>query len=305
MPRASRSKKRPCDSTMAASSSWCARTPVKRRCCPRRGASSRGSSTTRFARLRPTSGFSPRSTSARPASTAAPSTSDAAATGSSSSGCRGVPLTEVGDFDVWRQASGWLAGMHGRLARDPGLAARRRCRAPRAVRPGALREPGWSGRNSTWRLTRHNHGRAASALPRWRRSTKAVLDEIAALPSGFVHGEFFASNVLVETAAGQVRVRPVDWEARGNGSDAHGSRRAHRRPLDGRRAGGAGDQLSRGGQRGTGTSLSHDDFMRALDCCRLQLAVQRLGWARQWTPPATHTQDWLGEALHAADRLGL
>ena len=54
-----------------------------------------------------------------------------------------------------------------------------------------------------------------------------------------------------------------------------------------------------------GTSLSHDDFMRALDCCRLQLAVQRLGWARQWTPPATHTQDWLGEALHAADRLGL
>ena len=38
-----------------------------------------------------------------------------------------------------------------------------------------------------------------------------------------------------------------------------------------------------------GTSLSHDDFMRALDCCRLQLAVQRFGWARQWTPPATHT----------------
>ena len=61
-----------CDSTMAASSSWCARTPVKRRCCPRRGASSRGSSTTRFARSRPTSGFSPRSRPARPASTAAP-----------------------------------------------------------------------------------------------------------------------------------------------------------------------------------------------------------------------------------------
>ena len=52
------------------------------------------------------------------------------------------------------------------------------------------------------------------------------------------------------------------------------------------------------------TSLSHDGFMRALDCCRLQLAIQRFGWARQWTPPATHRQDWLGEALRAADRLG-
>ena len=50
---------------------------------------------------------------------------------------RGVPLTEVGDFGVWRQVSGWLAWMHGRVARDPGLAARRRCRAARAVRPGA------------------------------------------------------------------------------------------------------------------------------------------------------------------------
>ena len=33
-----------------------------------------------------------------------------------------MPLTEVGDFGVWRQASGWLARMHGRVARDPGLA---------------------------------------------------------------------------------------------------------------------------------------------------------------------------------------
>jgi hypothetical protein len=53
-----------------------------------------------------------------------------------------------------------------------------------------------------------------------------------------------------------------------------------------------------------GTSVPHDDFMRALDCCRLQLAVQRVGWARGWTPPASHRQDWLGQALHAAERLG-
>ena len=30
---------------------------------------------------------------------------------------------------------------------------------------GRTREPGWSGRNNTWRLTRPNHGRSAAALP--------------------------------------------------------------------------------------------------------------------------------------------
>jgi hypothetical protein len=54
----------------------------------------------------------------------------------------------------------------------------------------------------------------------------------------------------------------------------------------------------------SGSAVPQRDFMRALDCCRLQLAVQRFGWAKQWTPPATHRQNWLGEALHAADRLG-
>ena len=115
---------------------------------------------------------------------------------------------------------------------------------------------------------------------------------------------FFASNVLVETAAGEVRVRPVDWEVAGMGPMLM--------DLAALTAGWTEDQRAelaisyRTGVSGeNGTSQSHDDFMRGLDCCRLQLAVQLLGWARQWTPPATHTQDWLGEALHAADRLGL
>jgi len=51
--------------------------------------------------------------------------------------------------------------------------------------------------------------------------------------------------------------------------------------------------------------LPPDAFLRALDCCRVQLAVQRIGWAEQWTPPAAHAQDWLGAALHAAARLSV
>jgi aminoglycoside phosphotransferase (APT) family kinase protein len=131
------------------------------------------------------------------------------------------------------------------------------------------------------------------------------LDELSALPTGFVHGEFFAANVLVEITAGLRRVRPVDWELAGVGpmlmdlaALTAGSW------TEGERA-----DLAASYQRAAAheprTAKSHDRFMRALDCCRLQLAVQRLGWARQWTPPATHRQDWLGEALSIAERLGI
>ena len=114
-----------------------------------------------------------------------------------------------------RRAAGWPGCTAGLRATPAWQAQPLPC--PSCGTTARIREPGWGGRNGTWTLTRHSHGRAAFALPRWRRSTKASSMEIAALPSGFVHGEFFASNVLVETAAGRVRVRPVDWEVAGMG----------------------------------------------------------------------------------------
>lgn len=48
-----------------------------------------------------------------------------------------------------------------------------------------------------------------------------------------------------------------------------------------------------------------DDFARALDYCRLHLAVQWLGWSPDWSPPRAHAQDWLGEAVRLAEGLGL
>ena len=215
----------------------------------------------------------------------------------------GVPLTEVGDFAVWRQVSGWLADVHGRLARDPGLAAAT-AQVPLVQYDRANAR--------VWMERAQQHLEADTARPRSIRRRFAslaskyerFLDELTALPTGFVHGEFFASNVLVEITAGGRRVRPVDWELSGIGPMLM--------DLAALTAGSWTDDeredlatsYHRVARAEPWTSLSHDDFMRALDCCRLQLAVQRCGWARQWTPPATHRQDWLGEALHTAGRLG-
>ena len=44
-------------------------------------------------------------------------------------------------------------------------------------------------------------------------------------------------------------------------------------------------------------------LMELLDCCRLQTALQWLGWAPDWSPPPEHTHDWLGEALNLAEQI--
>lgn len=213
---------------------------------------------------------------------------------------RGVPLTEVGDFGVWRTVSGWLAWMHDRVARNPEL--------PRAAATVPLVQYD-RAHSRLWMQRAQEHLDADTTQPQWRRlrfaslmsQYEGVLDEIDALPAGFVHGEFFASNVLVETQTGEVRVRPVDWEVAGMGPLLMDlAALTAGRWTDDERA-----ELAIAYNRESAMPLSRDDFVRAVDCCRLQLAVQRLGWATEWSPPASHKQDWLGEALYAAGRLGL
>ena len=75
---------------------------------------------------------------------------------------RGVPLTEVGDFDVWRQVSGWLAGMRPARARArPGGAA---ALVP-LVQYDRANARGWMERaQQHLEAARHSHGRSAATL---------------------------------------------------------------------------------------------------------------------------------------------
>ena len=130
---------------------------------------------------------------------------------------------------------------------------------------------------------------------------EAVVEEIAALPTGFVHGEFFASNVLVETAAGTVRVRPLDWELAGIGPLLIDLAALTAGTLDRRRADRAGDELSRRAQ----PAEPRHGFRTTPSCARSTAAacsspcsasdgrnsgrrrqhIRRTGSAKRFTPP--------------------
>src|SRR5207248_901904 len=49
-------------------------------------------------------------------------------------------------------------------------------------------------------------------------SFQKVVESIMKLPRTFIHGEFYASNVLVQEISEGLRVCPVDWEMAGVGS---------------------------------------------------------------------------------------
>jgi thiamine kinase-like enzyme len=122
-----------------------------------------------------------------------------------------------------------------------------------------------------------------------------VAERLASLPRTFIHGEFYPSNVLVETTAGAPIMRPVDWEMAAVGPGlidlaalAGGWEDDERdRLLAAYREG-----LGEGGcDPGPEPGLAAD-----LDRCRLHLALQWIGWSREWRPPPEHRQDWVGEA---------
>ena len=214
------------------------------------------------------------------------------------------PLTEVGDFDVWRQASDWLARMHSRFASEPAMA-----RA--ATRVPLVRYNGAHWRRWMVRAERHVGDSGAESRSRrvrlaWLASRQeAAVEEMSALPVGFVHGDFFASNVLVQGAARNIRVRPLDWELAGIGPVVMDLAAL----TSGRWSDTERTELAMSYHAALDPDgkvwLPRESLLRALDCCRLQIAIRHLGWAAQWTPPSPHTQDWLGDALHAAERIGL
>jgi aminoglycoside phosphotransferase (APT) family kinase protein len=196
----------------------------------------------------------------------------------------GAPMHEIGDRETWREAARWLARFHNRSGTLPASAIRY--------------DECYYGR---WR----DRATSVDALGRDGRLERAYEQATARLLQGrqvFIHGEFYASNVLVGTRAdGSLRIAPVDWELAAWGPEvADLAALTSGKWSDDERTDFALAYLDAGTHR-----RNKSRFLEELECARLHLAVQWLGWSQSWTPPAQHRQDWLAEAIRAAERLGL
>jgi hypothetical protein len=202
----------------------------------------------------------------------------------------GRELYQLGDIAQWQQAARWLAAFH-ELEMPPREVAARLVRC----------DDGWFAQ---W----PDRARASmeSASIGDRRLLDTILERyvpmvpaLAAMPRTLVHGEFYASNVVVDQATG--RVCPVDWEMTGIGPplldvaalvsgswtdadrSAIGDAYLHAIPADER--------------------PSTERFRADLDLCRLHLCIQWLGWSPGWVPPSEHAADWLTTASQLITRL--
>jgi len=182
----------------------------------------------------------------------------------------GVELWQVGDVAVWAEAARWLEKLHALFAHRPPS-------APQFLRYDADYFRIWPERA----LKRH------PVLAPLIRDYGRVVDLLASLPVTFIHGEFYASNILV---AGN-RIAPVDWEMAGLGPGV----------LDVVALSSGWADAERAAIEGAYGSARRE----SLDAARLHIALQWLGWSHEWTPPREHSRDWLGEAMRAGERLGL
>jgi Ser/Thr protein kinase RdoA (MazF antagonist) len=206
----------------------------------------------------------------------------------------GRELYQVGERELWEAAAAWLGTMHRRLGEglDPERGARlldydlayyRRWIDRARSFAGAPGQPPARLRSIEWLAPRY----------------EAASEELLALPRTIIHGEFYASNVLVAGDPAAPRVAPVDWELAATAPGAI--------DLAALVSGGWSEE-DRGAIAAAyrTTAGPFSPSARELDLARLHLAVQWLGWAEpSWTPPPQQRQDWLGEALSLAEELEL
>jgi hypothetical protein len=197
----------------------------------------------------------------------------------------GIELWQC-ELEIWQQVAGWLAGLH-ETCRD--------ARADHLLRYDRDAYLIW--------LRRAQEFVGGSELDRIEAGYGPVVDRLLALSTGFIHGEFTASNVLVQERTDGLRVCPVDWEMAAVGPALL--------DLAALTVGSWNDK-----ERDAIISAYYEalpaiarlprlEFAYALDCARLFIALRWLGWAPIWSPPPEHAHDWLAEAVASAERLGV
>jgi len=202
----------------------------------------------------------------------------------------GRELYQVGERELWEAAARWLASMHAGLAGGP-----ERQSAARLLDHDARFYRRWLERAREFARGDAEQASRTSEVEWLADRHEQVVEALLALPRTTIHGEFYASNVLVVTDTATLRVAPVDWELAASGPGVT--------DLAALVSGGWADAdraaIVAAYEAGGGST-------DGLDFARLQLAIQWLGWAPpQWVPPEGQRHDWLSEAMALAAGLGL
>jgi hypothetical protein len=179
---------------------------------------------------------------------------------------RAPMLCHIGDFESWLEVARWLARFH-----------------------SSLTASAHSARKAVSRLLEYD----AVFYRRWVQRARLelpyehILRTLLALPTTLVHGDFYASNVLV----GDGRICPIDWELAAIGpglldlAALTSGKWSRERRLE----------LAEAYISALPDELRPSEWVFAYDCCQFQIAVQWLGWAEGWTPPQEHSHDWFAE----------
>lgn len=213
----------------------------------------------------------------------------------------GVPLWQVAGGPAWREAARWLARLHATAT----PAARRAARTSDLLRCDAGYFQAWLRRarrlaaDSAWPVERRAD---------WLRLVRAypeLVRRLAAEPAVFLHGECYASNVLVRTGTSRNRICVIDWDMAGLGPAAldlaalTAGSWPERERMDMLRA------YRTAWLRHTGNAPALAALRQSVRLASVHLAVQMIGWAEGWKPPREHAQDWLDVALRHATELGM
>ena len=215
----------------------------------------------------------------------------------------GLELYQLGEMAAWQQAARWLATLHTRFL---GRMESHACTSHLLRYDGAFYRQ-WIERAVQFQGAAEGSvaGGGQRELERLASRYDRVVERLLALPATLIHGEFYASNVLVQQSGQVPRVCAIDWEmaaigpglvdlaalTAGQWSDEE--RTAHVLAYH--------DELT----QYDSPTPSAGELLESLEYCRLHLAVQWLGWSLDWTPPPEHRQDWLGEALRLSAKVGL
>jgi hypothetical protein len=191
------------------------------------------------------------------------------------------PLSEYGEFETWLEVARWLAEIQKAPEYTP---SRARLLVPQLLEHDFAYYSRWLQR------ARNLIGSRLDAISaKYDRVIRVLLE----LPRTLVHGEFFASNILIQQLENGLRICPIDWEMAAVGPAMMDAAAL----ASGKWTRNERLSIAEAYCSNLPRSLRPADLLTALDCCQCHIAIQWLGWSGRWSPPPVHAQDWLGEVL--------